>query len=145
MLPTSLDDFYAIIREAKPSKGGRSFDLAFGIVSNIIPFALVFGRERLALPWLFWPDWMNPASDPPVFKGTFDKMVAAYFAEIPDGRLKFNLSDLDNSHSDSLTSWELRRLSSQYSTQTDYFLFEQDTYRQLSQDEASKRVAEILG
>jgi hypothetical protein len=54
----TLSTFRSMIAEAKPSKGGRRFDIAFGKAPEVVTFALAFGLSPLTLPWLYWPDWM---------------------------------------------------------------------------------------
>ncbi len=141
-------------QEGSGTENSDGFDLAFGRDVFVIPFAASFATqgERPALAWLDWPDWMITNSDGnmipimqrEVFIGTFDAIMVGYFAVVPDGRMKFVLSGMDNTQPNSITTWELRKISTEYAEKADYYLFEGGVRTELSPELASARIAEIL-
>jgi RHS repeat-associated protein len=149
--PSSVEDIYAIheafYSEPRPSRGGRKFDLAFGKSPDVLAFAVSFGIQPITLPWLSWPDWMISnfrIADRAVFQLALDAVLAIYFSEIPEGKLKLNLSGLDSSRPNSLTTFEVRKLSTEYAHKTEYFSFENLVRIQLSEAEAALQVSRIL-
>jgi hypothetical protein len=81
-----------------------------------------------------------------IFMAEFDYMMTQYFARVPDGRFKFNLGGMDNNHPDTLTTWELRTISTSgvYAPKTDYYLFEGLGRTALTPVEAAPRITAIL-
>ncbi|KAB2892823.1 MAG: RHS repeat-associated core domain-containing protein [Bacteroidetes bacterium] len=144
---------YADPPQPPPEENRQDFDIAFGIAPLVFVFAASF--ERKTLTWMVWPDWMIaspsgkdliPIMQPAVYKAEFDYIMGLYFAAIPHGRIKFNLSEMDNSQPDSLTIWELKITRTKYKEKTDYYEFDAATghKRQLIGSKLEVRINEIL-
>lgn len=126
------------------------FDLTFGISPDVVYFASAF-TERPALSWLDWPDWMIedgsggiiPIMKAPIFKGFFDYILSQYWQIVPDGRLKFNLAGLNADHADSMTTWELQKISSVYPEKVDYYWFQDRILKPLDSQQAASRLKAI--
>ncbi|MGB1285293.1 MAG: hypothetical protein ACPG7F_02070 [Aggregatilineales bacterium] len=131
----------------------HEFDLAFGRAPAVFMFAAQFEKMdvRPALTWMQWPDWlitdeggsMIPIMNPASFRAFFDLMMTQYFAAIPDGRFKFNLTGLESEQTKKLTIWELKKLSTDYLDKTDFYHFD-DTLKVLDSSVAKQEIAHIL-
>lgn len=92
------------------------YNLAFGVSEHILGFANSF----VTLTYIFfdWPDEIVTdengntlrLADPNIFKAHFHGIMSTYFIQEPNGRLKFNLEDIDDTAPNALTTWELREI-----------------------------------
>lgn len=81
-----------------------------------------------------------------IFEAHFHSIMVTYFAQVPDGRLKFNLQDMDNTRPKSITTWELREISTRYYAKVDYYEYSIYTgiRKDLNVTEAQTRINFIL-
>lgn len=128
------------------------YNLAFGVREHLLGFATSFDYPTYM--FLDWPDEIVTddngsifrLGDSTIFKKHFHEILVAYFAQVPDGRLKFNLQDMDDTQPFSLTTWELQEIENTYPNKVDYYEYNVHTgvRRSLNTSEAQSRIKSIL-
>lgn len=136
--------------EALQRDRGNPFDIAFGLSNysgvfsppwgDLTAFAASF-TDRRTYAFLNWPDWLiriQDTNDPnygigiyrltrmgvELFEKALPFIVRYYVANIPEGKIKFNLSGMDNrSPDDSITRWELELMLREFRTYTKFYMF----------------------